>query len=301
MRTNDNTNCPVTDCKLLKWKTVANGLFGTKDVSESYDDETYVKVDTEDKGQSWDLYFKTNYNELGGVDVKRLQLECTNGKQIERSVNQFDYKQNVNPCLQSVSRNNDVATKINEPADMLAIPYSTSTDLLQVANFEKLYNVASPSICALTCGVFAKDCSSTPNTRISLKDNWNLQTVQNYAEGYGPDETCIKCANLDDSFTFNFKAKQILRCHNRLTSLGTSQQDDEGVLKWIEDRPCTGFGAFGNCKTWRTFQDDVFNSYFANKNDDAKCPVTDCKLMKPGCSEDADSINVRMSKSGSKW
>lgn len=116
---------------------------------------------------------------------------------------------------------------------MLAIPYSTTTDPLQIANFQKLYNVANENICALTCDVKAKDCSSTPTTRVSLKNNWDLQTVQDFAEGYGPDEVCIKCANLDDSFDFNFKAQQILRCHKRLTSLGNNQQDDEGVLKWI--------------------------------------------------------------------
>lgn len=69
----------------------------------------------------------------------------------------------------------------------------------------------------------------------------------------------------------------------------------------MQDNKCIGFLASGLCKTYRTFQDDVFGSYFANSNDDAKCAVTGCSLMKPGCSEAHDSNNVRMKKIGSKW
>lgn len=176
----------------------------------------------------------------------------------------------------------------------MAVPYTVATDKLEIFNFENMYNVANKDTCALTCEVLKPDCKTATNSRLTLKDNWNLQAVQNYAEGYGPDSVCVKCANLDDSFQFPYTVKQIFRCNERMSSLGNTQQDDEGVLKYINDNKCIGIGATGLCKTWRTFQDDVFGSYFANSNDDAKCPVTDCKLMKPGCAVPTTSDNVRM-------
>lgn len=299
MGTNDAVNCPITSCKLSKWR-FTGGLFG-KDVDEAYTDETYVKVNDDSVTNTFDLYFKSDYNELGGKEVNRLQLECSNGKQTARSKDQFNYKQLVNPCLQSVSKNTDLATKVAIPANKMAIPYTTSTDKLDIFNFEKMYNVANVDTCGLTCQVLNADCKNAIVSRLSLKDNWNLQAVQNYPEGYGPDSVCVKCANLDDSFQFPYTVKQIFRCNERMSSLGTTQQDDEGVLKYINDNKCVGLFATGLCKTWRTFQDDVFGSYFENDNADAKCPVTDCQLMKPGCTVPSDSNNVRMIKSGSKW
>jgi len=70
----------------------------------------------------------------------------------------------------------------------------------------------------------------------------------------------------------------------------------------MQDNRCGGLNLNNAlCKTYRTFQDDIFGSYFENSNDDAKCAVTNCELMKPGCSEAHDSNNVRMKKVGSKW
>jgi len=97
MRTKDAVNCPITSCKLIKWKTIG-GLI-PRDVSNDYTDETFVKVNDDRVKNTYDLYFKSDYNELGGKEVTRLQLDCGNGKQTAKSVDKFAYKQFVNPCL----------------------------------------------------------------------------------------------------------------------------------------------------------------------------------------------------------
>lgn len=198
MRTKDAVNCPITSCKLIKWRRIG-GLFA-RDVAKDYTDETFVKVNSKRVRHTYDLYFKSDYNEVGGKEVTRLQLSCGNGKQTAKSVDVFNYKQFVNPCLNSVSKNNNLSTKVTIPANKGAVPYTTDTDKLAIFNFETMYNVANVDKCALTCGVYDTDCESSVSTRITLKDNWNLQAVQNYAEGYGPDSVCVKCANLDAGF-----------------------------------------------------------------------------------------------------
>jgi len=117
-----------------------------------------------------------------------------------------------------VSKNTNLSTKVTIPANKEAIPYTTSTDKLQIFNFETMYNVLNVDKCALTCTVYDTDCESSVSTRITLKDNWDLQAVQNYAEGYGPDEVCVSCANLDEGFAFPYTVKQIPRCDSRMSS-----------------------------------------------------------------------------------
>ena len=215
MGTNDAVNCPITSCKLSKWR-FTGGLFG-KDVDEAYTDETYVKVNDESVTNTFDLYFKSDYNELGGKEVNRLQLECSNGKQTARSKDQFNYKQLVNPCLQSVSKNTDLATKVAIPANKMAIPYTTSTDKLDIFNFEKMYNVANVDTCGLTCQVLNADCKNAIVSRLSLKDNWNLQAVQNYPEGYGPDSVASSVPiwmTASSSHTLSSKSSDVTKeCH----------------------------------------------------------------------------------------
>lgn len=130
--------------------------------------------------------------------------------------------------------------------------------------------------------------------------------INNFVEGH-EGEICLKCSNKDSSVNLNFKFKQYLRCHNRLKEktsaeideYGKSNIEDLGVLRWKYDSNIRKI-AYAS-KTWTTFISDSFDAFFKNDNHDDKCPMNNCRLMKPGCTDEAVSNNVRIAKVGDKF
>lgn len=72
-----------------------------------------------------------------------------------------------------------------------------------------------------------------------------------------------------------------------------SEVDVEGVARYKKDTD-------DDTKTWSNLV-PAFDNFFTNENSDESCPITDCKLLKPGCSLDADSSNARISKVDDKF
>jgi len=84
---------------------------------------------------------------------------------------------------------------------------------------------------------------------------------------------CFRCANKDGETTTYFEAKQILRCHERLTPKlrnvlpieGNKDTDDDENVLWYT-------GKAG----WVTHIADTFDHFFINQNSDSKCPIITC-------------------------
>lgn len=53
----------------------------------------------------------------------------------------------VNPCLNSVS----MSTTVDPPANLMAIPYTDTTDALEVTNFENVIDRLNKDTCEVTC------------------------------------------------------------------------------------------------------------------------------------------------------
>jgi len=140
------------------------------------------------------------------------------------------------------------------------------------------------------------DCS-TPQVneardgyRYDQKTDKSLTVLKNSIEGW-EKEICYKCANKDESVNVVFTAKQIFRCNARLTKKTLVMNNDDAVVRYQDSN------------IWHDYIHDTADYFFINDNHDSFCPVTTCRLMKPGCSEEEVSTNVRVyqSKGDKNW
>jgi hypothetical protein len=233
----------------------------TKDYSGIENGVTLVKIEETSTG-AFDLSFKQNFNKDQGsaiLGIERLSIECSNGKDTKenkpakvdgKTTREFNYKQIVNPCLNSLSKTKGATYTTKK----MGIDYQDITESLLVDDFESKITVKSDSTtnieidgvtanqCAPTCTLLNENCdsgSSGDTEWHSLKDNFKLRTVQNFQEGYTSAKSCIKCKtrDSDDEETFVFESSQNLRCHAQLTKKANLpfKVEDEGVVRYEKD------------------------------------------------------------------